>query len=47
MKYYKVSEEDFDNLCNVVKEINEYPELLDLWETLNDIIDNIENGGEV
>ena len=47
MKYYKISEENFDELCNVAKEMNDYPELLDLWERLNDVINDIEDGGDM
>ena len=47
MKYYKINKEDFDELCNVAKEMNDYPELLDLWERLNDVINDIEDGGDM
>ena len=47
MNYYKISKEDFDELCNVAKEMNNYPELLDLWERLNDVINDIEDGGDM
>ena len=44
---YKLDTETFDELCNIAKELNEYPELLELWERLNDVVNNIEDGGDV
>lgn len=44
---YKLDTETFDELCSIAKELNEYPELLELWERLNDVINDIENGGDM
>lgn len=38
----KISREDYEELCNIAKELNEDDTMIDLWERLNEVILNIE-----
>ena len=42
---HQISEEDLQTLCSIARALNnadeEEPDLFDLWEQLNDVIQNI------
>ena len=43
---HQISEKDLQTLCSIERELNdadeEDPDLFDLWEQLNDVIQNID-----
>lgn len=39
----KIDKEDYEELCAIARELNEDETQLDLWERLNDVIQNIED----